>query len=861
VTNATTQLLEREVFLDALADYAQDAASGNGRLVVVTGEAGIGKTTLIDAFRASRPDIRWLWGACDGGFTPRPLGPLYDMASTAGDRLHALRAHDTDRNELFGAFVDLLADGTGGSGPTGVVVEDLHWADEATLDWLSHISRRLSGLPALVLATCRDDEPGEDALLADVMGRLAAHPSTRRVTLPRLSREAVGALAEGHRIAGLHELTGGNPFYVGEVLAMGAEHVPPSVADIVRARMRRHSPSAQRILAAAAVIGRPAPASLLASISGVAAAAVDECVTSGTLVGSGSDFAFRHELTRRAVEEAIPHVQATELHRIALLALEREGADEAELTHHAVGAGDVEAVLRHAPRAGRAAAAASAHREAVVQFRRALEYADRMSPQERADLEEATAESLSTRDQWAEAEPHWQRAIAIRRTLDSPADLARCLRRHGICLWRLCRTAESRAAQEEGFDLMRDADDVPERAIAFYNRAVDELTPLPERRIALDECTRIAKDLNDEALVGRSCMAKAFLQADVGILDFDALEESLEHGLRSGDTLLTAAAYTNLYECSIDMLRFKAAERYEEGLSYCLEHEQHTYSLCLRGSRVTELLRRGANQQAVDLALATLEEPTSPVNRMHLMLGLSQAAFRLGRPEAHGWLAETWELGLGNDQTGWLVKIATCAAEGSWLTGETALVDERVHDAYRRGLTDDPWIHGELTAWLQRLGYEVDMDRKLVPPFSLEVAGQHTEAAAAWHELGCPFEEAMALTWTGDPDSMRHALELLTELGARPAAAKVRRLLEEQGIRVPAQRGPRATTAAHPAGLTAREVEVLDLLQEGLTNAEIAKRLFLSPRTVDHHVSSILGKLGVDNRAEAAQAVAARPRA
>jgi DNA-binding CsgD family transcriptional regulator len=266
---------------------------------------------------------------------------------------------------------------------------------------------------------------------------------------------------------------------------------------------------------------------------------------------------------------------------------------------------------------------------------------------------------------------------------------------------------------------------------------------------------------------------------------------------------------------------------------------------------VTELIRRGANQQAVELAQATLEEPTSPVNRMHLMLGLATAAYRLGRPEARSWLQETWDLGLGNDQTFWLVKIATCAAEAAWLTGDPALVDERVRDAYRRGLTDDPWVHGELTCWLQRLGHEVDLGRELVPPHSLEVGGDRAAAAAAWHDLGCPFEEAAALTWTGEPESMRRALDLFTDLRAAPAAARVRRLLQDRGIRVPAQRGPRATTAAHPAGLTARESEVLEVLREGLTNAEIAKRLFLSPRTVDHHVSSILTKLGVSRRADA----------
>ena len=312
------------------------------------------------------------------------------MASAAGGRLRDLVSSDTDRNELFTAFLEAL----GGEGPTGVVLEDLHWADEATLDWLSHVSRRLHDLPALLLVTYRDDEPGDDGLLADVMGRLASHGTTRRMTLPRLSAQAVQQLAPGTDGRELHALTGGNPFFVGEVLAMDGVDVPPSVADVVRARLRRHSGPAQRILAGAAVLGRPAPASLLAAVTGVPAGAVDEGVSSGTLVPVGADFGFRHELTRRAVEEAVPRVQASELHRIALLALEREGADDAELAHHAVAAGEVQAILRYARSAGRTAAEASAHREAVVQYRRALEHAGRLSSGEHADLEEALAESL-----------------------------------------------------------------------------------------------------------------------------------------------------------------------------------------------------------------------------------------------------------------------------------------------------------------------------------------------------------------------------------------------------------------------------------------------------------------------------------
>ncbi|MGY2874648.1 DNA-binding CsgD family transcriptional regulator/tetratricopeptide (TPR) repeat protein [Marmoricola sp. URHA0025 HA25] len=851
MTTAGTTLLEREPFLDALGDYATDAASGNGRLVLVTGEAGIGKTSLVDEFCRTRSDLRWLWGACDGGFTPRPLGPLHEIATAAGGRLRELFSTDADRNELFSAFVELL---TGDEGPVGIVVEDLHWADGATLDWLAYVARRVGRARALVIATYRDAEPGSDNDLASVIGKVVAHGSTRRMALAPLGLDAVRSLSGERDAAEVLSLTGGNPFLVTELLANTSDVVPPSVADVVRSRVLDHSAPAQRMLAAAAILGRPSSAGLVAAVAGVVPGALDECTASGTLVaGPDGSFTFRHELTRRAVEHGVPQVQARELHRIALLALERDGADAAELAHHAVACDDAEAVLRHAPVAGRAAAEANSHREAIVQFRRALHHADRLTPEDHADLLEALAESLSARDESAEAAQLWHQVVSLRRTFDDRVSLSHCLRRYGLCLARLCRSEERRAAEDEVYELMREADDCEERAWAFYIRGFADHVAAEDRRAAMEECTRISKDLGDDALVGRALMGKACLDFALGEDPFDDLAAALELGLRSGNATLAACVYANLHECMVEMLRLdEFSDLYDEALTFALDHEQHTYSAYLRAWKVAELLRRGQNLQAMERAQQTMAETTSPVTRMVLGIGLTRAGFRLGQAGARAWLAEIWQLGEANDETLLLVQIATAAVEAAWLTGDSTLVTPKVHEVYQRGLTDNPCAHGELSAWLARLGHRVDLDRKLAAPYSLELAGRYAEAADAWREIGCPFEEAVALTWTGEPEPMKRALEIFTALGAAPAVRNVRQLLQDRGIRLPAQRGPRSTTAAHPAGLTAREAEVLDELREGMTNAEIAERLFLSTRTVDHHVSSILAKLGVSNRAEAA---------
>jgi len=247
------KLLERAGFLDTLTGYAQDARQGSGRLVLVSGESGMGKTVLAEAFQQQLADARWLWGSCDGLLTPRPLGPLFDIGPQAGGELAALCRQGATRDQLFTAFLAGLA----APGPlTVVVIEDLHWADEATADLLSYLGRRLSTMPALVLATYRDEELAGDHPMRVVLGNLATQRSTRRMRIPPLSVAAVAELAAAHEAdaAELHRVTGGNPFYLSEILAAGWPSVPPTVRDAVGARLARATPATRRMVEAASVI-------------------------------------------------------------------------------------------------------------------------------------------------------------------------------------------------------------------------------------------------------------------------------------------------------------------------------------------------------------------------------------------------------------------------------------------------------------------------------------------------------------------------------------------------------------------------------------------------------------------------------
>ncbi|HEU4895643.1 MAG TPA: response regulator transcription factor, partial [Acidimicrobiia bacterium] len=231
------------------------------------------------------------------------------------------------------------------------------------------------------------------------------------------------------------------------------------------------------------------------------------------------------------------------------------------------------------------------------------------------------------------------------------------------------------------------------------------------------------------------------------------------------------------------------------------------------------------------------------------MSALGRVRVRRGDPGGLVLLEEMTQLARDHElQHGWN---AICGrAEHFWLTGDPARGLDELEPAYRRALdTDSRWARGEIGFWMWRVGAIDNPPDRAAEPFALQIAGDWMAAADAWRQIGCPYEEAMALA-DGPEEAKLQALELLDQLGARPLADRVRQRLRALGAdSIP--RGPTRQTLSNPGALTRRQLDVLHLIGRGSTNEQIAEELFISKKTVEHHVSAIYSKLGVTSRPEA----------
>jgi DNA-binding CsgD family transcriptional regulator len=850
-------LLERDELLAQLQAQWREASERAGRLVVVEGEAGIGKTALLHCFAQQLGSVRMLWGACDALSTPRPLGPLHDMLDGVA------ASGDANRHALFVEFVDVLA-----ARPTLAVLEDLHWADEATLDLLRYAGRRMARTHSLLLATLRNDELTAQHPLRGVLGDLASLGVTRLTPLP-LSPGAVQALAAAHAdaasidLAALHRTTGGNPFFVTEVLAARASgatanDVPASVTDAVLARAARLGPAARALLDAAAVAGPRIERWLLRDLASAESRAIDECLATGVLRAEGDALAFRHELARQAVLQSMAPARALGLHRIVLQALQARApnASPARLAHHAEGAGDVEATRHFALAAAREAAASGAHRQAAEHYALVLRHAPAA---ERAQLLDTYALECRICGRLQDALDAQRDAVRAWRGLGAPGGEALALAR--FALWSLAagRHGDGQAAMRDARALAG-VPGVDAAAIVGVKQLAAAMCMMNSdsvQALALaNEVLQSAQPRSDDRLVvqARMVIGTVLLHGDRSDEGITHLRLALDGAQARQDDLQVAQAMLNLGSGCALIHRLELAEDWlQRGISYCSERDIDMSRLYQLAWLANVRLHQGRWDEASTAAHEVLADPrAAAVARITALTTLGRLRARRGDPGVWKALDQARTLAIGSGALQRLAPMHAARAEAAWLEGRADDAAREAEAGLPLALTKGIAVFAaELLLWSRRGGQEVSVPAFCAShPCGLEAAGHWQQAAQAWTLRHCPYEAACARAESGDVAAQREALAVFESLRAQPMIERMRQCLRRAGVRgLP--RGPRAKTQRHPAGLTGKEVAVLALLALGLRNREIAERVHRSTRTVDHHVAAIFAKLDVTSRAEA----------
>jgi DNA-binding CsgD family transcriptional regulator/tetratricopeptide (TPR) repeat protein len=857
------ELLERQQHREMLAARLTEAqaGAGSGSMVLVTGEAGIGKSALVREFcTANATRTRVLWGACDALRTPRPLGPLHDIARTAGGKLAQLVADEAPRHQAFTAFLDVLA----GRPPAVAVFEDVHWADEATLDLLLFVGRRVADTHALVIATFRDDEVDRDHALRVVLGDLATARSVHRLAVPPLSPAAVAELAAplGHDPTRIYAVTNGNPFFVTEVLADGDHPVPVTVRDAVLARAARLVPAARETLDVAAVVPDRVELDLLGG-------GVEELIRAGFLLIDGEHVRFRHELARLAVEQTIPPRRRAALHALVLARL--ADADPARLAYHADEAGDRDAVLTHAPVAAAQAARLGAHREACVHYARALAVGGDLDAARAAELWERLAEEYDAIGRTSESIDAAEHAVALWHEAGDRQREAAAMARYSSLLWTDGQGPEARALGHAAVDLLADLPPGPGLVVALAYLASQRICArdFAGAITAGEKAVELAEAFGDTEQLARALNAVGSAQwyLDPGAA-LHTFTRTVAVARESGRPTTLTLAMGNFGSGAGEVRRYDIAEHWlREDIAYTTQHDLDGYRVYSLAWLARVRFEQGQWDEATDLATEALGDPQGPVPDASVPIAdlvaltvIGRLRARRGDPDAATPLDRAWHLAVQTGDLQRLWPVAAGRAEAAWLAGHPEAVGALVVDSFRMATElGHSWAVGELAYWLWRVDALAEAPPCAARPYALQIQGEPRRAAEAWRSLGCRYEAAVALAETGEPAAMLDAVAELNTLGARPAAEQLSRRLRELGVRgIP--RPARRSTLDNPAGLTAREAEILALLPSGLHNVEIAKRLHISSRTVDHHISSILRKLSVRSRHEAARWVDASGR-
>ena len=853
------QLIERDSFIATLSSRFNQTSFWGGHCFFICGEAGIGKTSLVRAFLIEVKGSCFTYtGNCDSLFTPPPLAPLYDISLQLkgewADKIQSL----SSRADLFSNFLKTLISK---ELPVVLVFEDIHWADEATFDFIKFLARRIGQTKCLFLLTYRDNEIDQQHPLRNMLGELDNQLFTQ-LSLPPLTKQSVQKMADekGYDGEDVFSISGGNPFYVNEILASYSSGVPDSVRNATLSIYNRQVEKTKKVWQLLSVIPEGIELDKLSKINRSWLDAIEDSLTKGILVLNNRKIFFKHELYRRAIESNLPTLKRIGLNKYMLELFLKEFVDNGEIeriVHYAKNSNENGMVAEYAPIAAKNAASVGAHIQAARLYLTAIEFTQKSDVNTLVVLYENYAYECYLTNQIKNGIVFLNKALKIRKDNNELVFTGNNLRFLSRLWWFEGNRNNAEDYGKQAIDVLENHPDGKAKAMAFSNMCqLKMLSDETEDCLFWGEkALAIARKIGDEETKAHalnsmsSTLTLIPATSEKGLV---MLKESLAISLKNSFHEHVARAYTNMSSNSVTLKKYSnAKEELDEGIHYCQENDLNSWKDYMLTWKARLYVETGLWDDANSIAVTLLKNANQPpVVRIGALTVLGTIKVRKGDLNGLDLLLKAKKSAIETRELQRIIPVYIGLMEYAWIFGKTDITDDDITGVMNSLLTIGKFSKKSLFYfWLRKSGKEYLLDNN---PLIFSNPGNQLDGSnllAFWERIGAPYETAL-LKFEGNEEEKKSALLKILELGGTAAYEKMKKDMHDMGIKkIP--RGERESTRNNPAKLTTRELDVLFLLQKGSQNKEIAEALFISPKTVDHHISSLLFKLGVKSRSKA----------
>jgi DNA-binding CsgD family transcriptional regulator len=683
-----------------------------------------------------------------------------------------------------------------------------------------------------------------------------------RLRLTPLSREAVQQLAEqkGYNAEDVYSISGGNPFYVSEILASYSPGVPENIKDSILSVYNRQDDITKNCWQLLSVIPEGLELERIIKIDMDWAEAIGNSLAKKILIIKNNKIFFKHELYRRTIENSLSPFKRIDLNKKILdfFMTDFEKKKEIErIVHYAKNANQYDLVVRYAPAAADDAACVGSHLEASRLLYAAIEYSDQADKNNLVKLYEAYAYECYLTNQIKDAIIYEGKVLKIWKEKNDTENIGNSLRFLSRFWWFDGNSEKAEKYGKQAVDILSAEPTSAAKAMAYSNMSqLYMLFEEAEKSVEWgNKAIVMAKEINDQEIlshalnnVGTSQWKIQFLQDEGTKLLFESLAISLKNSFHEN----AARAYTNIISRAISCKQYNVATKYlEEGLNYCEQRDLDSWTNYKLSWKARMLLEKGEWNEALLIANRLLLNPDQPaVNKIGALIVIGTIKLRKGESDSLHFLEEAKTLAFATREHQRTIPVMIALLEYEWLTGNKIISEDEINASVEIVTKYvHIYINSAFLFWLKKARKLSIKLPELFEPYQYLQDKKTSAAADFWEKLNCPFDRAIAL-FSGNENDKRNALSIFQQLGADAIAEKIKMEMRSFGIKkIP--RGLRSSTKTNPAQLTNRELDVLELLKEGIQNKEIAGSLFISSKTVDHHISNILFKLDVKSRSKA----------